>query len=388
MFEEALRALRRAVWSGGREGRAWIAGEDEEGQVVVQVESPAGAYTLRLPDARLVDALVGPPLKEIRTSLPLPYRPRTARPLPVAAAPVAASVMLVRAGEAAQRMSAVDRIDGDRLCLAGYTCRGPTKADQGLDYKPYNEDGMLLHWMQRDDGSEIAILGAFDQAGGEGRVDDRHGAASQAAAQAIESFAHRFAAEDPPTVLAEAVAAADDAVNALEVGAVSTLAVAVVVTRPDHSAVAHVATVGDSRVVHLGPAGGLQNASVLHNLGAQVAVGKADGIHPAFALQFAGGLSRGLGGEDARPEIASWVLAPGDRLVVASDGLGDARELEEMPLGTWHADLCSEHVAQIAAAAADPAEAVHALVGYALDQAAEGYGKPDNIAVTVLALRP
>lgn len=388
MFEEALRALRRAVWSGGREGKAWVAGQDEDGLYIVQIESPQGGYSIRLPDVRMVDALVGPQLKEIREDLAVPYESRTSRSMPVDEAPRDSTVSLVRAGAAAQRMSRVDRIGGSRVTLAGYTCRGPTRADQGIEYKSYNEDGYLLRLTAQADGTEIAVIGAFDQAGGEGRVEDNHGAASEAAARAVEGVMHRIeAGEDPKVVLEQAAEAADDAVHALGVGAVATLALAVVMVKAEGNATVHIATVGDSRVVRAGPDGEMRQATELHNLGAQVAAGRAPGIHPAFALQFAAGLSRGLGGDDARADVMTWEMEPGDRLVVATDGLGDAREMEEMPLGTWHADRCSVHVAKIAGAASDPSVAVQALLGYALDQAAEGYGKPDNIAVVVLQLQ-
>jgi protein phosphatase len=387
MFEEALRALRRAVWSGGKEGKAWVSGQDEEGLYVVQVETPAGGYSIRLPDVRMVDALVGPPLKESRLEIPVPYSPHTGKAPGRVDHPVADRLSMLLAGAAAQRMSAVERISGKRITLAGFTCRGPTKADQGLEYKPFNEDGLLLHLVVRADGAEVAILGAFDQAGGEGRVENAHGAASEAAARAIQDAAAELeAGTDPVATLEKATEKADDAVHALGVGAVSTLAVAVVIAPAEGPAKVWVAVVGDSRVIQVSPDGTAKQSSELHNLGSQVAAGRSPGIHPAFALQFAGGLSRGLGGDDARPDVVTWELEPGDRLVVCTDGLGDARELEEMPLGVWHADRTADHVARITAAVDDPADATAALVGFALDNAADGYGKPDNIAVGVLAL--
>ncbi|MBA2320196.1 MAG: SpoIIE family protein phosphatase, partial [Deltaproteobacteria bacterium] len=114
----------------------------------------------------------------------------------------------------------------------------------------------------------------------------------------------------------------------------------------------------------------------------------APGVHPAMAIQFASGLSRGLGGDDASPDLDVWELEPGDRVVAGSDGLGDAREGEEMPTGTWHADRCAVHVAKILGGTHEVAQSVETLVGYALDQAASGHGKPDNIAVVVLAVAP
>jgi serine/threonine protein phosphatase PrpC len=385
MFEEALRALRRAVWSEGREGRAWVAGKEPDGQLLVQIEVDGTAWSMKVPDMRILEGLIGPQLHPTREEVAVPYAPRTLPTLP-AQDHTGPTPAVLAGGAAAQDRAMLDRAVVGRLAVAGYTCRGPTRAQQGIEYKSFNEDAMMFRGAKMADGADLFLLGAFDQAGGEGRIEESPGAGSEAAARAVDAVFDRIAGgEDPAAALTDAVAAADDAVRDLGVGAVCTLAVAVVIAR-EGSAKAWTAIVGDSRVLRVGPGGELLAATVLHNLGAQVAAGQAPGVHPAMAIQFASGLSRGLGGDDASPDLDVWDLGPGDRIVAATDGLGDAREGEEMPTGTWHADRCADHLARILGGSADVADSVTSLVGYALDQASEGYGKPDNIGVVVLAV--
>lgn len=385
MFEEALRALRKAVWSEGREGRAWVAGKDPDGQLLVQIEADGTAWSMKVPDMRVLEGLIGPQLQPNRAEVAVPYVVRTLPALPIEDH-VGDRVGVVGGGPTAQGRDGIDRAVSGALSVAAYTCRGPTRALQGIEYKSFNEDAMMFRVGTRADGASVVVLGAFDQAGGEGRIEELPGAASDAAARAVDATVDRiFAGEDPQTVLNDAVSRADDAVRELGVGAVCTLAVAAVIAAPD-GIKAWTAIVGDSRLLQVGADGALKASTPLHNLGAQVSAGLAPGVHPAMAIQFASGLSRGLGGDDASPDHDVWELAPGDRIVAGSDGLGDAREGEEMPTGTWHADQCALHIARILGGTHDVAASVHALVGYALDQAAEGYGKPDNIAVVVLAV--
>jgi serine/threonine protein phosphatase PrpC len=384
MFEEALRALRRAVWSEGREGRAWVAGKEPDGQLLVQIEADGTAWSMKVPDMRILEGLIGPQLQPTRDEIDLPYRVKTLPALDRITHDASAAVLL--GGATAQDRTAVESASAGRLAVAAYTCRGPTRANQGIEYKSFNEDALTFRLGRRADGATVAVIGAFDQAGGEGRIEESPGAASEAAARAVyDAFPRLLAGEEPRAVLEAASTAADDAVRDLGVGAVCTFAVAVVIDDGTRAR-AVTAIVGDSRILRVSRDGRLAAATPLHNLGAQVSAGLAPGVHPAMAIQFASGLSRGLGGDDASPDLEEWDLEPGDRLVAGTDGLGDAREGEEMPTGTWHADRCAEHVAKILGASHEVASTAETLVGYALDQTAEGYGKPDNIAVVVLGL--
>ncbi len=393
-FEHVVQVLRQALWGdpGGQENagapKVWIEGVDETGLLVVGVRVGEATYSVRVPDLPTLAAIVGPPLRPSRdaSSLKLPFQSRTApslgrREQALGEQPVA----LVCAGPSAQAMAGIESVKGQRLEGAVYTSRGPTEAAQGLEYKPFNEDAAVLRLSRRADG-EVAAIGVFDQAGGEGAVEGTAGAASEAAAKCFDEAVQRIeAGADPEQALRESVRAASEAVRALKVGAVSTYAAAVVVSRGETRR-AHVVAVGDSRILLVDSGGALKQSTRLHNFGARIAAGEVPDVPVQMALRFASALSKGLGTEDDVPDYYAWDVAPGDRLVAETDGLGDAREFEEMPPGVWHADRCAEDQARIVQHTATAADAVASLVGYALDQMADRYGKPDNIAVAVVSV--
>jgi serine/threonine protein phosphatase PrpC len=381
-FEEAVRALRRAFWSDGRDGRARVEGVDADGLLVVRVETGDSRFVLKVPGHDALQALIGPPTRPARMAPALPYVTRTGPHRAVVAREPGA---YLRAGAAAQAVEGIDAVSIDGLSAAIYTCRGPTQEHQGLDYKPYNEDAVAMN-VNRSGDRVIAAIGAFDQAGGEGNIVGSPGAASAEGAKHFNAAVVRILDGVAPEVaLRDAVAAADAGVRALRVGAVSTFAAAVIIAEGG-TVRATVVSLGDSRVLHVRSDGSLAACTRLHNTGARVSAGQIPGVPRILALQFAAGLYRGLGTDDAEPECESWELSPGDRVVVGSDGIGDARELEEMPIGVWHADACAQLQAQIVAATGAPSAAVEALVAFSLDQAADRYGKPDNIAVGVVQL--
>lgn len=388
-FEEAVLALRRAVWSEGQEARAFVAGKEPNGMLLVRVETRDNEFTLKVPDLGMLQALIGPQLSPPRPSVPLPYASRTQPPLPARAREVSDEATHFLTGAAAQSCDQIEVLRVGGLSAAAYTCRGPTLAAQGLEYKPYNEDGVVLRARHTAEGRAIVTVGAFDQAGGEGSKDGEPGAASEAGAHALEAVIHDLEdGHDPEEVLHEAATRGDAAVRALGVGAVCTMTAASVVREPDGALRAWVVNVGDSRVLLAAPDGRLKAATPLHNMGARISRGEVAEVPRVLALHFAAGLTRGLGAEDSSPDIQCWDLAPGDRLVIATDGLGDAHEMEETPFGSWHAEACALRAAEIVAAAEDEAAAVSALVGYALDQASDRRGKPDNIGIGVLFVRP
>lgn len=381
-FEDAVRALRRAFWSDGRDGRARVEGVDSEGLLVVKIETPDARFVLKVPGHDALQALIGPPTRVPRAEPAIPYVPRTLASLAVQ---IRDPGGYVRAGSEAQAVEGIDRVVIGALDAAIYTCRGPTAEHQGLEYKAYNEDAVVVRAGVCDDRVVIGI-GAFDQAGGEGNIAESPGAASAEGARAFDTAVEAIiAGGDAEELLHDAVTEADAAVRALRVGAVSTFAGAVVVAEGG-TIKAYAVSLGDSRVLHVRADGSLARSTRLHNTGARVMAGEIPGVPRILALQFAAGLYRGLGTDDAEPEMEIWDLAPGDRVMVGSDGIGDARELEEMPPGMWHADACATLQARIIAAAPDAPTAVEALVGFSLDQAADRYGKPDNIAVGVIRI--
>lgn len=406
-LEQILSVVRRALWGGGNvapeapgepSGRLWVEGNDEAGMLVVGVEVDQAVYHLRVPDMATLAALAGPMLQPGREAAAeqAPLSPKTAPTLPVHEHVVGAGELasFVQAGEAAQAMEAIELVRGPSATAAIYTCRGPTHEAQGVEYKPFNEDAVALRYHAGDPATgapEVIGLGAFDQAGGEGSVMGATGAASAEAAKAFDEAIKRIAeGGEPEEALLDAVRQASAGVRALGVGAVSTLAGAVVsiVRQPDGalSRKAHVVAVGDSRVLLVGKDGVVKQRTKLHNFGAIVAAGEVADIPSCLALRFASVLSRGLGTDDDSGDLACWEVEPGDRLVVETDGVGDAREFEQMPAGVWHAERCAEDQGRVVRHHGSAAEAVAALVGYALDQMADRYGKPDNIGLGVIQL--
>ena len=169
----------------------------------------------------------------------------------------------------------------------------------------------------------------------------------------------------------------------------STAAGAVVISRPGSpTCEAHIVTLGDSRILLVDKEGHLKKMTVLHNLGARISAGLEPEAPPEVALNYANALTRGIGSPEETPDQGMWTLEPGDRLVAATDGLGDARENEDMPPGVWHADRCAEDQARLVHASDSVGVAVASLVAYALDQMADFRGKPDNIGVAVLEVLP
>jgi serine/threonine protein phosphatase PrpC len=354
-------------------------------QVAVIDRDQDRVFRLKVPDVNALVALAGPPLRPLR-DLPeerFPFVSRTAADL--GAEPHTGGKPGVFGGASAQTMTKVATVSGTKVAVACFTTRGPTMAAQGMEYKPYNEDGVVIHARPpSENGMEVAAIGAFDQAGGEGQVEGRPGAASGIAGEAFAEAVTRVEeGEEPAQALRDAVAKAGSQVHALGVGAVTTFAGAIVVASPQ-GLTATVAVVGDSRVFRVDKAGKVLAATDQHNFGRAVAAGLVDDVPPPMALRFAGVLMRSVGAEPTEPDIYTWQLEPGDKLVAETDGLADARELEEMPDGEWHADRCAADQARVVARATGATGAASALVGYALDQMAEGYGKPDNIGVAVL----
>lgn len=369
--------------------------DEATGNYQVLVQSPEATFELVVPHPSVLVNLAGPRTLPLRPldALALPYAPRTAPALAVEQLEVTdgQGVSRVLAGESAQSVSAIASARGRYLSGAAYACRGPTIEAQGMEYKPINEDAVTLRLWRSDSGTgarEILGIGAFDQAGGEGSVEGAVGAASEVAARVFEETVKRIeAGADVEASLREAVTQASAGVRSFEAGALTTFAAAVVVAEAGPTGLsvrAHVVTVGDSRVLLFSRDGKLKEATLLHNMGALASSGGAPGVPPAHALRLANVVFRCVGGDSDTPDLYTWELQPGDRLVVQTDGVGDAHEFEEQPDGRWHAERCAEAQAHVSGAIEHPVEAVRTLVGYALDQMADRYGKPDNIALGVV----
>jgi len=373
--------------------RLFLAGQDDKGLMIVILKHGQDMYEMRVPSLSALATLAGPALKPAREreALALPYQPRTWKsPEPADLGLDGEPRSAVHAGPTAQEVNGISALKGHAFAAASYTCRGPTQEAQGIEYKPINEDAVVLHARRGDVSAgrpEIVAVGAFDQAGGEGSVAENSGAASAAAARAFDETMRLVeGGGNAAEALRMAITRASKAVHALGVGAMTTFAAAVLVGQPEGEkwkCRAHVAVVGDSRVLLVGPSGEVRERTKLHNLGALIAAGEVADASPKMALRFANALSRSVGADNDDPDVFEWELQPGDRIVVETDGIGDAHEFEQLPDGTWHADICADQQGRILAHAPTPTEGVAMLVGYALDQMADGYGKPDNIGVVV-----
>ncbi len=388
--ERIMRAIKGAITGkhepGEEPAEVSVLGVDDDGMTVLRVELEGNLYQVKVPDLRALVQSMGPMHKPTREGpLLVPYVPKTLGELPAKLERLETDGVkrLVWSGDSAQLSRP---LEGFLLPWGGavaFTSRGPTAEKQGMEYKPINEDGVLVI-ARRHGGEGDFLLGAFDMAGGEGHVENQSGAASHAAATTIDALSEKiFAAQDVEAALYEAVEKSATAVKALEVGAVCTLTLALVRQEGDKR-LAHVAVCGDSRVLHVGKDGTLKAKTILHNLGSMVAAGQVETAPRSAAPRYASVLARGLGGNDEEPDFYDWELAPGDWLVLETDGIGDAREFEATEEGTWHADGCATDQAAVLHHAKDAEDGARLLLAYALDQMASGYGKPDNVGLVVL----
>src|SRR5689334_22116810 len=237
--------------------RLFLAGQDDKGLMIVILKHGTDIYEMRVPSLSALATLAGPTLKPARdpASVALPCQPRTWRsPGTDAPALDGESRSFVHAGPTAQQAGGISLLQGHAFAAAGYTCRGPTQEAQGVEYKPINEDAVVLRARRGDVAEgrpEIVAVGAFDQAGGEGSVAENSGAASAAAAKAFdEAIGAVETGNDAAKALRTAISRASEAVHALGVGAMTTFAAAVLVGQPEGEkwkCSAHVAVVGDSR---------------------------------------------------------------------------------------------------------------------------------------------
>ena len=179
-------------------------GTTPDGDLLVVISDAAASYRLAIEGEWVLRRLAGPLLDAPRELdlTQLPYRPRTSTLLPIHAGRAKAGKPTSRilAGPTAQRVSSVEALSGNRLAVAAYTTRGPTHEGQGITYKDYNEDAVVIRLRKAtSDGVEIAALGAFDQAGGEGSVVGSPGAASELVANLFEEAVGQIEAGEIPS---------------------------------------------------------------------------------------------------------------------------------------------------------------------------------------------
>ncbi len=200
-------------------------------------------------------------------------------------------------------------------------------------------------------------------------------AGDRASRAAVGAFSATSILLDPPSTLREAVRAAAAAVRAIPEGAPhlsgsSTTIVFAYASMVDDRARAWVANLGDSRAYHLHH-GVLARVSVDHSwVQKQIDIGylseEEARIHPRRNL-----ITHALNthGGDDEADYFELDLAPGDRLLLCTDGL--------------HGPLDDTAIARLLVLDASADELASALVEAALDA-----GGPDNVTVAVLCVTP
>lgn len=237
--------------------------------------------------------------------------------------------------------------------------RGAGATDTGRR-RERNEDS--LDWWVAPDGT-AAIAVVADGVGGQPGGDQASALAVDATMAALSS---RGSEPDAAADLQRAFAAADAALyrGRAANAEVANMATTLVAAVADTTAIA-LAHVGDSRAYRFS-GGRLAQITRDHTVAQQMV---DDGVlkpEQRDRVPFANVLSRAMDGGGRTPEITRMEWAPGDRLLLCSDGLNAA--------------LAGESI-ETALGAADPEAAVSRLI-----EAANGAGAPDNITVIVLEL--
>ena len=265
-----------------------------------------------------------------------------------------------------------------------FTSRGPNKAEHGVSYKSYNEDGVGAGAF-----GEVSFVTACDQAGGMGQIPGQTGAASRVAVEALRGAAK--AVDDgvaPKKALANAVKQAQAKIvemNELHgVEAVTTMTGAVIV-----GDTAHLVSVGDSKAWHFAKDGTLRNESKPHNLGDETAEKSGD---PNAGLDVSNIITECVGTSDGpKADHYNWKLQPGDFIVIASDGVVDANLYAQErafnagdPWTRHNGEVTTLQLAAVIAGAKDAGSATVAIHDYVFAQMSARKGKPDNVGLGVL----
>jgi serine/threonine protein phosphatase PrpC len=231
---------------------------------------------------------------------------------------------------------------------------GAIFTSRGRGYANYNEDAAVL----LADGRGRLYAAAFDQAGGLG--GEVRGAASRIAAERAAAAFRRLAlagdAEDPQYELLRAFMDAHRALLGRRQGEVTTAVVAVV-----DGATAHLLNSGDSGAIHYGADGAIRARTVMHEM------------PPPYESCLRHAL--GLEPEGCEPEPYRWALAPGDWVVLASDGLLDS-------------GLAEEALPSILARASSAEAAVNTIATRTIRRMGYLRAKPDNLSVVAVRRRP
>lgn len=232
---------------------------------------------------------------------------------------------------------------------------GALYSSRGRGYARYNEDGAALF---ADEAGEL-YAAVFDQAGGLGGMV--RGAGSEIAAKHASRAFRRLAtgpaeAEVPKTLTEHGIMGAHAELVAREEGEVTTAVLAV--TRGDS---VHLVNSGDSAAFHFDAKGRHLGQTRQHEIPTPYGIGA---------------LTHGVGLEPEGPnaEAYAWDLAPGEWVLMASDGLLDS-------------GLGPDEWGQALVTAEGPEAGLNELVQRVLRRMTLMQAKPDNLTVVVFRRR-
>ncbi|MBI4822171.1 MAG: SpoIIE family protein phosphatase [Deltaproteobacteria bacterium] len=227
--------------------------------------------------------------------------------------------------------------------------------NKGENYKSWNEDAGALF----ADKKGRIYVGVFDQAGGEGEDENFRGAASSIAAKSLFDRMQAVARQDGDeaaveTALIGAVRDAHEAILARGKGEVSTFVGARIDGRR-----AVVLNVGDSGVVRYSSAGELITRTEPQGFG-------------RLLLEGVGMLRDGA--RLPKHEIYRWDMGPGEWLVFGSDGLFDSK-------------LGLEAIGKIVAESGDSRAATRKLRDLISSRMKTKEAKPDNLTILIVRVQ-
>jgi serine/threonine protein phosphatase PrpC len=274
------------------------------------------------------------------------------------------------------------------IAVRGRKASGAVFTDRGVDYKNYNEDAGIVLRVVDPEGREVIGAGAFDQAGGMGSFGNTPGAASSICALAFEQAGVEVAeGGDLEWSLRTALQRAHDGIVEAkgQSRAVTTFCAGFV--RGNQAVIANV---GDSGAVLFDADGNVVAQTTAHNMADKY---YAEDKDPNGWLGFANQLTQAVGDRDrpGLPEIVTWTIPPGGRIVFGSDGLFDANLakhkqalVNDAPLDSWHGDHTLRAIGDIVRRFRGALDATNELVAYARAQMSCGAGKKDNTTIVVI----
>jgi serine/threonine protein phosphatase PrpC len=356
----------------------WVTGVDDRGQFTGVARDGERTVALGPNQLRRIAERLNGELEASRA-------PSVAPPPP--AVPTAPAQVVMRAGNVES-----NGVEGVR----GQSAQGALFTSKGIDYADYNEDAALLEVIPSARGrAEAIVAGAFDQAGGMGKLPEQ-GMASRVAAEHFQTAARKIAAGEvsPQEGLRQGFLAAHEAVHGLNVQAqmahkpaVTTIAAGVI-----QAGKAYLANTGDSQVLLYDSSGRLKAQTETHNYADVLAKATGD---PNAGLHMANIIMSSVGGaEPPQVDLSEWPVTAGDYLVFISDGVCDAnlpaqkRALKEgRPWTQSNSEVTARALGQLLSGATSAEDATRLVSSYALDQMKAGHGKADNIAAVVVQVR-